>query len=159
MKEIKQFLGLAGYYRRFIKNYSKITKPLSKCLKKEANESFESEEFKQSFEKLKTIIASDQVLSYPDFTQEFILTTDASDYALGAVLSQIQDGIEKPLAFGSRTLNDTELKYSTTEKEALAIVWAVQKYKPYLYGRKFTLVTDHKPLIFIKSSSKNSKHV
>lgn len=96
-------------------------------------------------------------MSYPNFEHPFTLTTDASNYALGAVLSQVIDRIEKPIAFASRTLNKTESNYSTTEKEALAIIWAVTKFKPYLYGNKFTLVTDHKPLVFIKNSNKNSK--
>uniref|UniRef100_A0AAG5DT40 RNA-directed DNA polymerase n=1 Tax=Anopheles atroparvus TaxID=41427 RepID=A0AAG5DT40_ANOAO len=156
-KEIKQFLGLTGYYRRFIRDYAKLTKPLSKCLKKDATVNFNQEEYRTSFEELKKIISSDQILIYPDFKLPFILTTDASNYALGAVLSQMQDGKERPIAFGSRTLNETESNYSTTEKEALAIIWAVQKYKPYLYGNKFTLITDHKPLTFIKTSTKNSK--
>jgi len=156
-KEIKQFLGLSGYYRRFIKDYSKLTKPLSKCLKKDTKINTQDEEYKTSFNSLKQIIASDQILAYPDFERPFILTTDASNYALGAVLSQIQEGKERPIAFGSRTLNEAESRYSTTEKEALAIIWSVQKYKSYLYGHKFTLVTDHKPLTFIKTSTKNSK--
>lgn len=115
------------------------------------------EEYKKAFEELKLILTSDQVLAYPDFEIPFILTTDASNYALGAVLSQIQNNTEKPIAFGSRTLSNTEENYSTTEKEALAIMWAVEKYRPYLFGNKFVLVTDHKPVTFIKSSVKNSK--
>lgn len=156
-KEIKQFLGLTGYYRRFIRNYSKITKPLSRYLKKDTKVDLSNKEYQEAFSELKQIVASDQILAYPDFSLPFILTTDASNYALGAVLSQIQNGIERPIAFGSRTLNKTEINYSTTEKEALAIMWAVDKYKPFLYGNKFLLITDHKPLTFIKSSFKNSK--
>lgn len=156
-KEIKQFLGLTGYYRRFIKDYAKLAKPLSKYLKKDIVIDLNDKEYKIGFEKLKLILTSDQILSYPDFDLPFILTTDASNFALGAVLSQIQDNIEKPIAFGSRTLNKAEENYSTTEKEALAIIWAVEKYRPYLFGNKFTLITDHKPLTFIKSSVKNQK--
>lgn len=156
-KEIKSFLGMTGFYRRFVKDYSKLVKPMSKYTKKDIKIDTKDSEFKKSFDTLKKIIASDQILAYPDFSQPFILTTDASDYALGAVLSQKQNGTERPIAFGSRTLNDTETRYATNEKEALAIIWAVKKYKPYLYGQKFTLVTDHKPLTFIKSSDKNSK--
>lgn len=155
--EIKRFLGLAGYYRKFVKDYAKITRPLSKCLKKGAKVLCEEDGFKKAFEELKKIIASDQVLAYPDFEHPFILTTDASNFALGAVLSQIQDNCERPIAFASRTLTSTESNYPATEKEALAIIWAVKKYKPYLYGQKFTLITDHKPLTFIKTSFKNSK--
>jgi RNase H-like domain found in reverse transcriptase/Reverse transcriptase (RNA-dependent DNA polymerase)/Integrase zinc binding domain len=156
-KEIKQFLGLAGYYRRFIKDYAKITKPMTKYLRKETPIDFSDKEYRKSFQVLKEIISTDQILAYPDFSKPFILTTDASDVALGAVLSQIQDSLERPIAFASRTLNSTESRYSTYEKEALAIIWAIKKYKPYLFGNKFTLVTDHKPLTFIKSAEKNSK--
>lgn len=156
-KEIKQFLGLTGYYRRFIKDYAKLAKPLTKYLKKDTPINPNDEEYKNAFNELKLILTSDQVLAYPDFELPFILTTDASNYALGAVLAQIQNSLEKPIAFASRTLSKTEENYSTTEKEALAIMWAVEKYRPYLFGNKFTLVTDHKPLTFIKSSVKNSK--
>lgn len=156
-KEIKQFLGLSGYYRRFIKDYSKISKHMTKYLKKDIALDVTDPQYKEAFETLKQTIATDQILAYPDFNKPFILTTDASDFALGAVLSQILNGTERPIAFASRTLNSTENKYATNEKEALAIIWAVKKYQPYLYGNKFTLVTDHKPLTFIKSSEKNSK--
>jgi hypothetical protein len=156
-KQIKQFLGLAGYYRRFIKDYAKLSRPLSKYLKRDATMNTNDPEYVKAFKTLRDIISSDQILAYPQFDNPFILTTDASKYALGAVLSQIQDGIERPIAFASRTLNDTEVNYSVTEKEALAIIWAVKKYEPYLYGNKFLLITDHKPLTFIKTSEKNSK--
>ena len=103
------------------------------------------------------MLISDPILIYPDFDKPFVLTTDASNYAIGAVLSQIHDGKDHPIAFASRTLNKHEINYPTIEKEALAIIWATEKFKPYLYGHKFTLVTDHKPLTFIKTSNKNSK--
>lgn len=156
-KEIKQFLGLAGYYRRFIKDFSKITRPMTKYLKKEEKVNVQDHNYIQAFSTLKQILSTDQVLAYPQFDNPFILTTDASDFAIGAVLSQIQDNVEKPIAFASRTLNDAETRYATIEKEALAIVWAINKFKPYLYGAKFTLLTDHKPLTFLKNSSKNDK--
>lgn len=134
-KEIKQFLGLSGYYRRFIKDYSKITKPMTKYLQKSVKTvDITDESYKSAFEDLKKTIASDQVLAYPDFEQPFILTTDASNLALGAVLSQMQDQVEKPIAFASRTLTKCEARYSTIAKEALAIMWAVQKFRPYIYG-------------------------
>lgn len=156
-KQIKQFLGLSGYYRRFIRDYSRITKPMTKYLKKDEVININNPDYIKAFETLKEILSTDQILAYPDFTKPFILTTDASDFALGAVLSQIHDSVERPIAFGSRTLNPTECNYATNEKEALAIIWAVKKYQPYLYGNRFTLVTDHKPLTFIKSSEKNTK--
>lgn len=156
-KQIKQFLGLTGYYRKFIKDYSKLTKPMSKYMKQDVALDLRDPEYIKSFESLKRIITSDQVLAYPDFTLPFILTTDASDYALGAVLSQIQNGVDRPISFASRTLSDRESGYATNEKEALAIIWSVKKFTPYLFGKKFTLVTDHKPLTFIKTSDKNPK--
>lgn len=156
-KEIKQFLGLVGYYRRFIKDFSRITKPMTKFLKKDCEVDLNDKQYISAFETLKQILTTDQILAYPQFDQPFILTTDASGYALGAVLSQIQDTVERPIAFASRTLNDVETRYATNEKEALAIIWAVNKFQSYLHGAKFTLVTDHKPLTFIKSSDKNMK--
>jgi hypothetical protein len=89
------------------------------------------------------------ILKYPDFTQRFILTTDASGEGLGAVLSQGAIGKDLPVAFASRTLNRAEKKYSTTEKELLAIVWGMRYFRPYLYGRKLTVVTDHKTLTWV----------
>lgn len=156
-KEIKQFLGLSGYYRRFIKDYSKLTKPITKYLKKDTKLDLKDEDYKKSFEDLKKILTSDQILAYPDYTKPFVLTTDASDFAIGAVLSQIQGNIERPIAFASRTLNAAESRYSTTEKEALAIVWATKKYESYLYGTSFTLITDHKPLVYLQNSRNNAK--
>lgn len=155
IKEIRQFLGTLGYYRRFIRDFAKLVKPLTKLLRKDID--FEiTPEIEECFQKCKEILVRDPILIYPDFSKEFMLTTDASDYAIGAVLSQGTPGKDRPIAFASRTLNVTEEKYSTTEKELLAIVWAVKHFKPYLYGRRFKLVTDHKPLIYSLTNS-NSK--
>lgn len=95
----------------------------------------------------------DPILIFLDFSKEFILTTDASDYAIGAVLSQGPVGKDRPIAYASRTLNSTEENYSTLEKEFLAIVWAVKHFRPYLYGRKFKLYTDHQPLTYSMSDA------
>lgn len=156
-KEIKQFLGLLGYYRKFIKDYSKLAQPMTKYLKKDKKLNLNDPQYVQAFEKCKKILTTDPILIYPDFKKPFVLTTDASNFAVGAVLSQVHEGRDHPVAFASRTLNKHEINYSTTEKEALAIMWAVEKFKPYLYGNSFTLVTDHKPLTFIKNSTKNLK--
>jgi hypothetical protein len=91
------------------------------------------------------------VLQYPDFTNPFILTTDASGCAIGAILSQGKVGQEKPIAYASRTLNQAEQNYSTIEKELTAIVWACQHFRPYLIGKNFTIVTDHKPLTWMSN--------
>lgn len=144
-KDIKSFLGLLGYYRRFIQNFAKITKPFTKCLKK-GEKIIHTKEFLETFQLCKKILSNDPILQYPDFNKPFILTTDASNIALGAVLSQGNIGSDLPIAYASRTLNSAENNYSTIEKELLAIVWATKYFRPYLFGRKFTIVTDHKPL-------------
>jgi len=89
------------------------------------------------------------VLKYSDFTEEFILTTDASAFAIGAILSQGKVGNDRPIAYASRVLSREEQNYNTTEKELLTIIWAANHFKPYVYGTKFKMITDHKPLIWL----------
>lgn len=120
-KQIKQFLGLSGYYRRFVPNYSKIIKPLTRLLKKDVEFNF-SKDCIEAFETCKRLLTSSPILQYPDFTKPFILTTDASNYAIGAVLSQGEPKKDLPIAYASRTLNAAETRYSTIEKELLAIL-------------------------------------
>lgn len=144
-KEIKQFLGLIGYYRKFIPDFARITKPLTLCLKKGKKITMDAD-YVNSFQACKTLLTNDPILKYPDFDKEFVLTTDASNFAIGAVLSQGPIGSDKPVSYASRTLNDSEINYSTIEKELLAIVWACKYFRPYLFGRKFKIITDHQPL-------------
>ncbi|CAH2090022.1 unnamed protein product [Euphydryas editha] len=144
-KDIKSFLGLASYYRRFIPEFSKYAKSLTTLLKKDVP--FEWTNTQQlSFEQLKNKLVTAPVLAYPDFTKPFILTCDASSYAISAVLSQGDVGKDRPIAYASRTLNKAECNYSVTEKECLAIVYGTKTFRPYLFGRRFTIITDHKPL-------------
>lgn len=154
--ELRSYLGLIGYYRRFIQNYANFMKPLTNQLRdldkgnhKKNRKISHPPDFVETFEKSKNLLTSSSVLIYPDFTKEFILTTDASDYALGAVLSQGVIGQDKPVAFASRTMNKHEENYSVIQKELLAIVWATHYFRSYLYGRKFKLYTDHQPLTYI----------
>ncbi|CAH2226625.1 jg26952, partial [Pararge aegeria aegeria] len=144
----KQFLGLLGYYRKFIPDFARITKPMTKCLKKGTKITFDSN-YTNCFENCKTLLTNDPILKYPDFDKDFILTTDASNFAIGAVLSQGTIGSDKPIAYASRTPNESEINYSTIEKELLAIVWATKYFRPYIFGRKFKIVTDHKPLQWV----------
>lgn len=146
--EIKRFLGLVGYYRKFIPNFARITKPMTQCLKK-GYKIILNQDYTDCFEKCKKLLTNDPILQYPDFSKEFILTTDASNLAIGAVLSQGPIGSDKPIAYASRTLNTSEINYSTIEKELLAIVWATKYFRPYLFGRKFKIMTDHRPLQWI----------
>lgn len=156
-KQIKSFLGLLGYYRKFIKDFANITKPLTACLRKNEKIILD-EKYIKCFEYCKTLLIEDPILQYPDFSKQFILTTDASNVALGAVLSQGTIGQDKPICYASRTLTVTEQNYSTIEKELLAIVWACKYFRPYLFGRKFQIITDHKPLTWLFSLKEpNSK--
>lgn len=145
-KELKSFLGTISYYRRFIPGFAKIAKPLTIMLRGKPKAFEINSEFEKSFSTLKNIMCSDLLLHYPNFEEPFILTTDASNYAIGAVLTQLVQGKEKPIAYLSRTLTKAEEKYSATSKELLAIYFAAKKFRPYLYGRKFTIYTDHEPL-------------
>jgi len=149
-RELKGFLGLAGYYRRFIPNFSKISKPLTELLKKNTPYVW-NDKTEKAFITLKTSLTTEPLLQYPDFTRPFVLTTDASNDAIGAVLSQGPIGKDLPIAYASRTLNNAERNYPTVEKELLAIVWGCKYFRQYLYGRTFTIVTDHRPLTWIFS--------
>lgn len=141
-KQIRQFLGLAGFYRKFIKDFSAIARPMTRYLKKDVKVNILNNEYIESFTKLKTLLTSDPILIHPDFNKEFVLTTDASNVAIGAVLSQN----DHPICYASRTLNEHEINYAAYEKELLAIVWATRYFRPYLYGNKFKIRSDHKPL-------------
>ena len=149
-RELKGFLGLAGYYKRFIPNFSKIAKPLTELLKKNTPYVW-NDKTKETFISLKTLLTTEPLLQYPDFSKPFILTTDDYNDAIGAVLSQGSIGKDPPIARASRTLNNAERNYPTIEKELLAIVWGCKYFRQYLYGRKFTIVTDHRPLTWIFS--------
>lgn len=144
-KQIKSFLDLLGYYRKFIRDFANITKPLTQQLNGKTSVKL-TNEFINAFEVCKTLLCNDPILQCPDFNKPFTLTTDASNVAIGAVLSQNYNNTDRPVSFASRTLTDTESNYSTVEKEMLAIIWATKHFRPYLYGQKFKIVTDHRPL-------------
>jgi len=131
-RELKGFLGLAGYYRRFIPNFSKISKPLTELLKKNTPYIW-NDKTENAFITLKTLLMTEPLLQYPDFTRPFVLTTDASNDAIGAVLSQGPIGKDLPIAYASRTLNNAERNYPTVEKELLAIVWGCKYFRQYLW--------------------------
>jgi hypothetical protein len=150
-KQIKQFLGMTGYYRKLVKSYAKIAQPMTNALRKTERIDTNNPDYKESFENLKTAITSDPVLKLPNFNVPFVLTTDASNYAIGGVLSQVINNKEHPVAYASRTLNPAETNLDTTEKEVLAIIWNVKHFRPFLYGKKFTIRTDHQPLKWLKN--------
>ena len=150
VKELQSFLGLAGYYRKFIFGFSIIAESLCKLCRKNVPFSWQQEQ-QAAFEKLKDHLVSAPVLAYPDFSPAagpFVLDTDASQYlGIGAVLSQQQeDGTERVIAYGSRSSNEHEKNYCTTRLEILALVTYVDYFRCYLLGRKFRLRTDHHSL-------------
>jgi len=132
-KQIKSFLGLLGYYRKFIRDFAAITKPMTKQLKGKKTVQMD-QEYKEAFEVCKTLLCNDPILQFPDFEKPFILTTDASNYAIGAVLSQGNLGTDRPIAYASRTLSGSEVNYATIEKEMLAIIWAIKHFRHYVFG-------------------------
>ena len=148
VKGIRAFLGLCGFYRKFVPNFAQISQPLTLLTKKNVKYHW-SEEQEKAFESLKEALITPPILRYPDFKREFIVNTDASGTAIASILTQKYDGVEHPIIYSSRTLNSAEQRYSTIEREMLAIVDAVKRYRVYLTGTHFTIVTDHRPLRFL----------
>ena len=149
VKEIKQFLGLCSFFRRTIKDFSMLASPLTKLTRKGAySEGPLTPEAVEAFHLLKGKLMSRPCLSPVDFEKQFIVTVDASTKGLGAILSQVgKDGVERPNAYASRVLKDSESKYSPHHLESLGMLWACKHFKPYLVGKEFVIRTDHKPLV------------
>jgi hypothetical protein len=156
ISELRSFLGLASYYRKFVSHFSSIASPLTQLLHKDQKYEW-NEDREKSFQELKQHLTSAPVLLLPDPTKPFSVTADASDLAIGAVLSQNQGKGEQPVAYESRKLSPAEINYPIHEKELLAIVHALKLWRPYLEGTKFTVITDHASLEFIKSQSTLSR--
>jgi hypothetical protein len=154
-KQVRGWLGLTGYYRKYVPNYSDIASSLTDLTKGKTKQCKVkwSDECENAFQTLKRALMSKPVLILPDFNQQFIVQVDASEKALGAVLSQLDNtGNEHPVCYASRKLHPREQAYATSEKECLGIIWAVTKmFKPYVYGKHFIIVTDHNPLCWLKT--------
>ena len=148
-KQIQSFLGLAGYYRKFVPHYSHLAANLSNLLKK--NVTFQwTDEAEIAFWDIKSRLASRPILRSPNFDLPFCIAVDASDLALGSVLFQVVDEVEHPICFYSKKLNVHELKYSTVEKEALALVMSVRVFSVYFNTSPVVIYSDHKPLQFLR---------
>ncbi|KAM2835106.1 hypothetical protein PS2_032069 [Malus domestica] len=155
VREVRSFLEHAGFYRRFIKDFSKVSQPLCRLLKKEVTFDF-NEECTTAFNHLKELLTTAPIIVPPDWSLPFELMCFASDYALGAVLGQMKGTKPHVIYYASQTLNDAQLNYSTTEKELLAIVFALDKFQSYLLGTKVIIFTDHATLkyLFTKKEAK-----
>uniref|UniRef100_A0A1I8BLH5 RNA-directed DNA polymerase n=1 Tax=Meloidogyne hapla TaxID=6305 RepID=A0A1I8BLH5_MELHA len=157
VKELKSFMGTINYYGRFVSEMHKLRGPLDKLLKKEVKWEW-SKEQEDAFQSVKKVLSSNLLLTHFDPELEIIVTADASNYGVGAVIShRFPDGKEKVIEYASKSLNAAEKNYSQIEKEGLALVYAVQKFHKMLYGRKFVLRTDHKPLLAIFCKNKGIK--
>ena len=157
-KEVRSFLGMAGYYRQYIPDYSTIAAPLTDLTKKSVpNKVTWAPVHQKSFDKLKSMLSSQPVLRLVDMTKTFSLQTDASDVGVGGALLQLdEDGERWPVAYASRKLKGAEINYSVIEKECLAIVWCIKKFYRYLYGKHFCLETDHQPLKYLQTATQLS---
>jgi hypothetical protein len=139
---VRRLVALAGYYRRFMPSFGARMSPMTTLLRKTSEWKWESEQ-EEAFQWAKALLSRKPVLIYPDYRLPFKLTTDASNAGLGAVLSQDQGHGDQPVAYASKVNNPTVAKYSISELECLAVVWAVRLFRSHLYGRKFVIVTDH----------------
>ena len=168
--QVSSFIGLASYYRRFIRNFAEKAHALTNLTRKSVAWQWGADK-QSAFDCIRDCLTTKPILSYPDFAREFIIHTDASGYGIGAVLSQVQiisftptgnqnkeenkqnnkSEREFAIAYTSKHLNDVQAKWSKTKKEAYAIVHAVKTFYHYLYGTEFTIVTDHRPLEYLMS--------
>ena len=149
-KEVQQFLGLGNYYRRFIRDYATIAKPLHR-LTEAGWEFLWTESCEEAFQKLKRKLTSTPILAFPDFTISFVLDTDASNDGIGAVLSQVEAGKEIVIAYASQVLSKAERGYCVTRRELLAVVTFLQQFRAYLLGRHFVVWTDHGSLTWLRN--------
>ena len=148
-KQVRVLLGHIGYYRKFIRHYSDMTYPLEELLK-EYREFKWMEEFQISFDKLKRKLVESPILKFPNWSTKFHVHIDASGIAIGAILTQPgDDGMDYPIVYSNRKLNKAERNYSTTEREALGMVFALQKYRHYLLANPFIFYTDHQALKYL----------
>ena len=159
-KEVRSFIGLANYYRRFVPNFAAIACPLTDLTKAGRPKEVEWGESQQNaFETLKSRLGEAPILHLPDPHKPFVLRTDASDVGVGAVLMQMDGDQYFPVSYASRKLLPRERRYSVIERECLAVVWAIAKFHVYLYGKQFMLETDHHPLAYLATAKVSNSRV
>jgi len=151
VKEVRRFIGMAGYYRRFVANFSKLSTPLTDLVKKRKGAIDWNDQAEESFKALKEALVTSPILITPDWTKPFVIHTDASDYAVGAVLTQGEEGKEQPIAYFSRKLVGAQKRYTVMEKECLAVLVGIEHFRCYVEGTKFTVITDHAALKWLNT--------
>ncbi|GBG42638.1 hypothetical protein CBR_g84170, partial [Chara braunii] len=153
LTQVGAFLGLASYYRRFIRSFACLAKPMTNLLKKE-EQLIWTPECEAAFQALKEALTSTPVLARPDPTRQFALHTDWQPQAISTVLTQQgTDGREHVIQYASKTLSQMQSNYEACKSECLAVVWGVQHFRPYLYGQKFALVMNHHPLLSLRNNT------
>ena len=148
VKGIRSFLGYASFYRRFIRDFSKIARPLCRLLEKDAKFNFD-ESYQYSFEEIKSRLVEAPIMVKPDWNKEFEIMCDANDYAMGAVLGQKADKVFRAIYYSSKTFNEAQENYSTTKKEMLAMVFACEKFRPYILGSHVIIHTNHAAIKYL----------
>ena len=148
VKTVRKFLGHEGFYKRFIQDFSKIAKPLYKLLEKDATFEWNSE-FQQRFEEPKAYLTTAPIVRAPNWQLPFEVMCDASDLAVGTVLGQKAEGKPYVVYYASKTLNEAQRNYTTTKKELLAVVYALDKFRAYLLGAEIIIFTDHSALKYL----------
>ncbi|KAL9699079.1 hypothetical protein quinque_002520 [Culex quinquefasciatus] len=142
-------MGLAGFYQRFIKEYSRMTAPITDLLTKENKRFTWTKEAEDGFRELKAVLTSAPILGNPDFSKLFTIESDASDRAVGAALVQEQDGVTRVISYFSKKLNRTQRRYSAEDKECLGVLSAIQHFRHYVEGAKFRVITDARSLLWL----------
>jgi hypothetical protein len=158
VKGIQSFLGHAAFYRRFIKDFSQISRPLTNLLAKDAPFEF-TDECLAAFHTLKKALVSAPIIQPPDWSLPFEIMCDASDYTIGVVLGQTKDKKHHAIAYASKTLIGAQLNYATIEKELLAIIFAIDKFMSYLVGTKVIIYTDHAGLKYLLTKKDPKPHL
>ena len=148
VKGIRSFLGHAGFYRRFIKDFKKISRPLCRLLEKDIKFNFD-ESCRSAFEEIKSRLVIAPIMETPDWNKDFEIMCDASDYAMGAMLRKRTYKIFRAIYYASKTFNEAQENYSTSEKEMLAIVFACEKFRPYIFGSHVIIHTDHATIKYL----------
>ena len=142
-------MGLCAYYRKFVADFAQIAKPLHALTRKDVQFHW-SADCETAFTELKNRLTNAPILALPTDHDSFVLDTDASGNSIGAVLSQVQDGVERVICYGSRLCSTAEQNYDVTRRELLAVIYFLKVYRPYLLGRKFLLRTDHSALQWLR---------
>jgi len=157
-RDLRKLLGAFGYYRDYIPHFAEIVKPLTDLTGNKTKNVLPWEEHhQQAFLQLREVLCSPHVLRIPRIGHPFVLHTDASGVAVGATLGQLdEEGVEQPLAFASQKLTETQCAWSTIEREAYAIIWALNRFRDTIFGAQITVVSDHNPLQYIRDCAPKS---